>query len=204
MRNSIAGGIGAFVIVAATLLAGNAASGQTAAPAPVVTALGPRLLAPKALAFETNSAPDVYLQSRHKASAAGNPAAMLYDAAGKPLGTTQGAWFGARGSWQSAVEDGMLLSRVSFSGLVPGGRYSLFARHATPKSMLIAPLDGSGTSSSFVASPTGTAVSTITVPQALVHGDTILLVYHTDAADHPKTIGHVGAGAHIQLRLVEP
>jgi hypothetical protein len=204
MRISISGSVRAFAVVAAIISTGAVAQGQTGAPATSVAPLGPRLLAPKQLAFETNSAPDVYLESRRPASASGNPAARLYDAGGKPLGTTQGAWFGARGTWQSSVEDGVSLTRISFTGLVPNGRYSLFQRHATSKSLTIAPLDGSGTSNSFVAAPNGRAITTISIPQPPVHGDTILLVYHTDATDHPKTIGHVGVGAHVQLRLVEP
>jgi hypothetical protein len=205
MRISLARAGALVAVVAAALSTGSLAGAQTVAPAPpAVSPLGPRLISPKQLAFETNAAPDVYRQDRRPASASGAPGAKVYDANGKPLGTTQGAWFAARGSWRSSVEDGMLLVRTSFTGLVPGGRYSLFARHVAAKSMLIAPLDGSGTSSSFVASPSGTAIMTITDPQSLVRGDTILLVYHTDTIEHPKTIGHVGVDAHVQLRLVQP
>jgi len=122
----------------------------------------------------------------------------------KPPGVTRAAWSGARGTLQSSIEDGSSVARIAFTGLVPGGRYSLFQRHLAPKSKLIAPLDGSGTSSSFIASPKGTAISTITIPEPLVRGDTVMLVYHTDTIDHPKMIGHIGVNAHIQLRLIAP
>jgi hypothetical protein len=206
MNVSIAAAFSAFVIMGCLAANGNTAEAQTSAPmtaaSPAASPLGPRLLSPRTLAFETNATPDVYLQNRRAASAAGNTAAMLHDANGKSLGTTQGAWFGARGIWQSSVEDGMALTRVSFTGLIPSGYYSLFSRHATAKGVAIAPLDESGTSSSFVASPDGTAIMTVSIPQPLVRGDTILLVYHTSATDHPKTIGRVGVDAHVQLRLV--
>jgi hypothetical protein len=184
MRISICSGACGLVIIAAAFLStGNSASGQTVAPAATATAvapLGPRLLAPKTLAFAT---------------IAGTK---------KPPGVTNGAWFGARGTWQSSVEDGNSVARIAFTGLVRGGRYSLFQRHLAPKSKMIAPLDGSGASSSFVASPKGTAISTLTIAQPLVRGDTVMLVYHSDTIDHPKTIGHIGVDAYIQLQLVQP
>ena len=98
----------------------------------------------------------------------------------------------------------MLSTRATFSGLVPGGHYSLFSRHISNNSTVVAPLDRSGTTNSFIASPDGSAIVTVTVSQALVGGDNVLLIYHADNADHPKTIGRLGADAFIQLRLVQP
>jgi hypothetical protein len=155
------------------------AQAQTMTPAPVVSpALAPRLIAPHNIPFVPGDAP--------------------------PLAVDHATWTAAHGTWQSSTEDGLLQTRATFSGLIPGGHYSLFSRHATKDSMLIAPLDRSGTTNSFVASPDGSAVTTVTLSQPVVKGDDILLVYHADAADHPKTIGHLGVDAYIQLRLVQP
>jgi hypothetical protein len=142
--------------------------------------MAPRLIAPHTVAFETNASD------------------------GTPAGFTRDAWLGARGSWSSSTEDGMLQTRAQFSGLVPGGHYSLFMRHLSNKSLVIAPIDRSGTTNSFVASPAGTATATVTLSQPIVSGDQILLVYHSDTVDHPMTIGHLGTDAFVQLRLVQP
>ncbi len=70
--------------------------------------------------------------------------------------------------------------------------------------MRMRPLDQSGATSSFVASPAGTAVTTITLAQQSVPGDEILLVYHTNDVSHAKTIGKIGSDAFIQLRMKQP
>jgi hypothetical protein len=149
------------------------ASAQTATPA----AVAPRLIAPNAIAFRPGDA--------------------------TARGVTKAAWSSASGTWQSSTEDGVLSTRASFNGLVPNGHYSLFSHHTAGKSTVIAPLDRSGTTNSFIAGPDGSAVSTVTVSQALVAGDEVWLVYHADGADHPMTIGKLGTDAFIQLRLIQ-
>ena len=157
-----------------------AASAQSMDPATAPTPIAPQLIAPHAATFKRNSA----------------------DAS--PAGVTRERWFGATGTWQSSTEDGLLQAHVSFTGLVPGGRYSLFSRHASKSADKVAPLDLSGATTSFVASPAGSAITTITLSQETKSGDEVLLVYQTNDAAHPKTIGALGTNAFIQLRLVQP
>ena len=146
----------------------------------VASPIAPRLLAPHNVAFVANTTDGV------------------------PPGITHDAWVGARGTWSSSTEDGMLQTHATFTGLVPNGRYSLFSRHMANKSLVIEPIDHSGMTNSFIASATGAATITVTVSQPTVTGDEILLVYHTDAVDHPKTIGRLGVDALVQMRLVQP
>lgn len=162
-------------LIAAAVLTGTAAGAQTMEPAAQASPVVPRLIAPRNLAF--------------------NPG----DAAAH--GVTAAAWRSARGTWRSSTEDGMLTTRMTFSGLVPNGHYSVFSRHVSGKSMVVAPIDQSGMTNSFRASPTGAATMTVSLSQPLVAGDGVLLVYHAAGADHPKTIGHLGVDAYIQLRL---
>jgi hypothetical protein len=169
-----------MALVAAIVLASSTVPvrAQMAEATPVPVA--PRLIAPHAIAFATNAADGI------------------------PAGMTRAAWLAARGSWSSSTEDGLLQTRAQFSGLVAGGHYSLFTQHTANKTLVIEPIDRSGMTNSFVASPAGEATATVTLSQPIVKGDQILLVYHSDMADHPKTIGKLGTEAHIQLRLVQP
>lgn len=161
-------------VTAACALPGVAQTAATAAP------IAPRLIAPHTVAFVANTTDGV------------------------PPGVTHDAWVNAHGAWSSSTEDGMLQTHASFTGLVPNGHYSLFSRHLSNKTLVIEPIDHSGMTNSFIASATGAASMTITVSQALVPGDEILLVYHTDTVDHPKTIGKLGVDALVQMRLVQP
>jgi hypothetical protein len=156
------------------------AAAQTMSADPMATPLAPRLIAPTAITFNRNAA----------------------DAG--PAGIAPAMWSAGAGSWSSSTEDGVLSARATFTGLVPGGHYSLFSRHISNKTEVIEPVDHSGTTNSFIASPAGGATATVTLSQQIVHGDQIWLIYHADATDHPKTIGHLGVDAFVQLRLIQP
>jgi hypothetical protein len=165
-------------LLSATIAAGStlAASAQSDTASP----MAPRLLAPHNVAFIANTTDGV------------------------PPGVTHDAWVGGHGTWSSATEDGMLQTHATFTGLVPNGHYSLFTRHTENKTLVIQPIDHSGVTNSFVASAAGAATITVTVSQQAVPGDEIMLIYHTDAADHPKTIGKLGTDAFVQMRLIQP
>lgn len=169
-----------LLALAIVALGGSCVRAQAMDAPAAATPAAPRLLAPKSMDFKRNAA---------------DPS---------PASITRERWFAAHGSWKSSTEDGLLEARTSFAGLVPNGHYSLFSEHTAGGSMRMRPLDQSGSTSSFVASPEGTAVLTITLAQQSMPGDEILLVYHTNDVSHAKTIGKLGTDAFIQLRMKQP
>lgn len=131
---------------------------------------------------------------------AANSSSALANAQGKLLGFTLGAWLGAKGT-ASITPVSTLLTRVTvnFSGLVPGGLYSLFENQFTPSGVTITPLDGTGKANTFTASDGGAASMTVDVPGPLTHSNAILLVYHSDDIAHGMMRGQPGVTAHHQL-----
>ncbi len=124
----------------------------------------------------------------------------LFTAEGKPLNITLGRWLGAGGtSGVEAVGEHADRVTASFTGLLPGGVYSLFAVTFQPSGNTFAPLDGTGISTNFVALSTGTARATVLTPARLTHANAILLVYHSDGWTHGASRGAPGVTAHHQL-----
>jgi hypothetical protein len=124
----------------------------------------------------------------------------LLNADGRPLHLSVGEWLGARGDvliTQGAGSKETVM--VVLSNLIAGGHYSLFENHFDQKPTGFTPLDGDGTTNSFVAGPDGKAVVTTIVPAALGHDNGVLLVYHSDGQAHGLSRGDVGISAHHQL-----
>lgn len=130
------------------------------------------------------------------------PEMPVYNADGKWLGTTLGRWLSAVGT--GIVEpagDRVHADRVSvtFTGLIPGGLYTLFEVTFQPSGNTFAPLDGSGLRHNFVALTDGTARATVLTPAPLAHSNAVLLVYHSDGRTHGMSRGMPGLTAHHQL-----
>ncbi|HKX18930.1 MAG TPA: hypothetical protein VJT33_13040 [bacterium] len=130
------------------------------------------------------------------------PDTPLYNADGNLLGTTLGRWLGAAGT--GIVEpagDLVHADRVSvtFTGLVPGGLYTLFKVTFQPSGNTFAPLDGSGVRHNFVALTDGTARATVLTPAPLTDSNAVVLVYHSDGRTHAMSRGTPGVTAHPQL-----
>ncbi len=129
----------------------------------------------------------------------GPPDTPLLIADGKPLNITLGLWLGANGTSQVEAVGERDRVTASFTGLIPGGLYSLFAVTFSPSGNTFAPLDGTGGSTNFVALSKGTARKTVLTPARLTHANAILLVYHSDGQTHGASRGAPGVTAHHQL-----
>lgn len=130
------------------------------------------------------------------------PDTPLYNAGGKPLDTMLGRWLTASGTGSiEPANDRAHADRVSvsFTGLIPGGLYSLFKVTFQPSGSTFAPLDGSGLRHNFVALDDGTARATVLTPAPLTPSDAVLLVYHSDGQTHGLSRGAPGVTAHHQL-----
>jgi hypothetical protein len=124
----------------------------------------------------------------------------IFNAEIRPLDMSLGQWLGATGHViLSSMPDGKERVTVAFSGLKPGGHYSLFENHFDQQPIGFTPLDGSGSDNSFVADKSGRGVSTVIAPSALSHDNAVLLVYHSDGKTHGKSRGDIGVNAHHQL-----
>ncbi|MBD5633397.1 MAG: hypothetical protein IAI49_02860 [Candidatus Eremiobacteraeota bacterium] len=133
-----------------------------------------------------------------------DPMQPALDANGKPLGFDLQHWFAATGIAEFA-EDASGRDRVTarFTNLVPNGRYSLFATRSDGRSGAL-PLDGNGRANSFTAAPDGTGGIALVSAAPLTHGNVILLVFHSDRADHGQQRGEIGIYAHVQLAAPIP
>ncbi|MFN2527322.1 MAG: hypothetical protein ABR584_01225 [Candidatus Baltobacteraceae bacterium] len=133
-----------------------------------------------------------------------DPATQITNAQGKSLGLTLGQWFLARGTAELSQEETHTRAKLSFSNLVPGGRYSLFENHFAAANVTFTPLDGAGKTNSFTADAKGTATLTVILPVVLSHAEAILLVFHSDGMDHGTERGALGITAHHQLIMRVP
>lgn len=125
----------------------------------------------------------------------------IYTARGKPLAPlTLGSWLGARGSVSITPRDGGGASvSAMFSGLRPGGVYSLFENHFEQKPIGFTPLDSTGTTNSFTAGTDGSARIELVTPTMPTGANAVLLVYHSDHEAHGASRGTIGVDAHHQL-----
>jgi hypothetical protein len=61
------------------------------------------------------------------------------------------------------------------------------------------PLDLIGAENNFIADGQGTGDITVNSPLQMPAGSQLVLVYHSDGADHQSSIGVLGTNAHPQL-----
>lgn len=124
----------------------------------------------------------------------------LYNTEGKALNFSLGDWLAPRGSVEIFTEPGgKARVRVRFTNLISNAKYSLFENHFTPGGITFTPLDGTGTTNTFVADKNGTAEASVIAPHMLTHENAVLLVYHSDGIDHGMQRGAIGVNAHHQM-----
>ena len=128
------------------------------------------------------------------------PESDLFNAQAAPLGLTLSQWLSATGTVDivplNANAQNVI---VHFQGLSPHGVYSLFQDRDDQQATVYMPLDGVGTSNSFVADAGGSGSMTFLVTPPLSHGSAIILVFHSDGSPHGMSRGGVGINAHNQL-----
>jgi hypothetical protein len=127
------------------------------------------------------------------------PTSPLFTAENKPFGFDLKTWLGAKGVVTISEQAGKIRLEASFSGLKPGGTYSLFENHFDQKPVGFTPTDGTGQSNSFVAQPDGSAKVSLMLPHVPTHANAVLLVYHSDNQAHGLERGRIGVDAHHQL-----
>lgn len=125
--------------------------------------------------------------------------AALFTAEGKPLGLDLQTWLGAKGEVSILEQGGKVTLTATFSGLKPNATYSLFENHFDQKPVGFTPIDGTGSTNTFTASPNGSATISITLSHVPTHNNAALLVYHSDGAAHGLERGRIGVDAHHQL-----
>jgi hypothetical protein len=131
--------------------------------------------------------------------------ALAVNSAGESLAFTLGKWFAGRGSADVVtLPSGNDRITFTFSQLIAFGHYSLFEVTFSPDGSTFAPLDGDGSQNNFDASVDGNATVAVSVPHHLEPGSAIVLVYHSDGADHGNSRGQIGRTAHQQLALRLP
>lgn len=123
----------------------------------------------------------------------------IFSAEGKRLGVTAGAWLGARGTVTITPAARGADVVAHFQGLKPHGGYSLFENHFDVKPVGFTPLDGRGTTNSFVVRANGTATVHVHSQEMLTSANAVLLVYHSDGKTHGASRGEIGITAHHQL-----
>src|ERR1700733_4421074 len=125
----------------------------------------------------------------------------LYNAHGDSIRAGLGVWRTAAGTatFEPAAQ-GTTMVRTQFRGLIPGARYSLFVRQLAGRTgAVFTPLDLVGATNSFTAGPDGKADAAVGSPLQMPSGSQLVLVYHSDGADHQSSIGVLGTNAHPQL-----
>ncbi|MBN9086726.1 MAG: hypothetical protein J0J01_07450 [Reyranella sp.] len=127
------------------------------------------------------------------------PTSALFTAENKPLGFDLKTWLAAKGVVTISEQTGKVRLDASFTGLKPGGTYSLFENHFDQKPVGFTPMDGTGQSNSFVAQPDGSARVSLMPPHVPTHANAVLLVYHSDSQAHGVERGRIGVDAHHQL-----
>jgi hypothetical protein len=133
------------------------------------------------------------------------PDTELFNAQAAPIGLTLKQWLAARGTVEIVQLNANAQNvTVHFDGLSPYGVYSLFENRSDQQGTLFVPLDGSGSSNSFIADAGGGASMTLIVAPPLSHQSTIVLVFHSDGRPHGMSQGGVGVTAHNQLIVRVP
>jgi hypothetical protein len=124
----------------------------------------------------------------------------LYNAKGEALGFDLGDWLDAKGVVTiTPAAHGTARISARFTGLRPGGSYSLFENHFDQQPVGFTPLDGAGKANNFIAGKNGAARISLVTPQMPTHANAVLLVYHSDKTFHGDQRGEIGVTAHHQL-----
>ncbi len=124
----------------------------------------------------------------------------LFNAHGDELHAALGVWRTADGT--ATFEVGPSATRVHavFHHLIDNGRYSLFVRQLAGRTgPVFTPLDLTGAGNSFSADGRGFAEVDVSSPLQMPAGSQLVLVFHSDGADHRSSIGVLGTNAHPQL-----
>jgi hypothetical protein len=125
---------------------------------------------------------------------------VVYNAKGDSLGFTLERWFGASGSVDIDPQpNGNSRLTLKCQKLVAFGVYSVFRIAFSPDGASFKPIDGDGTTNSFTATVDGNANVVMSSPDALVRGNAIVLILHSDSQEHGVSRGEIGVTAHQQL-----
>jgi hypothetical protein len=128
-----------------------------------------------------------------------DPVTPAFNAQGKPLGFSLGSWFGARATMVYDPASAKPQVAMGFAGLSPGAVYSVFERRGGAASAGFAPLDATGTRTTFTADAQGNAALQLTLGAPLLPGNTIVVIYHSDGTAHGTDPGQPGITSHAQL-----
>lgn len=127
-------------------------------------------------------------------------AAPLLNAHGDPLRAALGVWRTADGVATFEVGPSATIVHATFHHLIANGRYSLFVRQLAGRAgPVLTPLDLTGAANSFTAGPQGFAEVRVSSPLQMPSGSQLVLVFHSDGADHQSSVGVLGVNAHPQL-----
>ena len=130
------------------------------------------------------------------------PSAQLTNAHGDALKVSIADWRSASGEadFQPVMQGGGVRVRASFKGLIAMGRYSLFVRQLAGRvGVVLTPVDIVGAANSFLADRDGNGLIAVDSPNLIPSGAQLVLVYHSDGADHQSSPGNLGITAHEQL-----
>lgn len=134
---------------------------------------------------------------------------------GRDLGFTLGDWLSATGSGSVSCTDGKGALNASFTGLVPGGVYSMWLFYvaipfAEPWATYDLPFGArNGSESLFTADASGNAdyegnVGTCLQGSGSQIAEGLAIAYHSDGKGHGPHMGPAGADAHVHLFLLLP
>ena len=130
------------------------------------------------------------------------PSAQLTNAHGDALKVSIADWRSASGQadFQPLMQGAGVRVRASFKGLIANGRYSLFVRQLAGRvGVVLTPVDIVGASNSFLADRDGNGIIAVDSPNPIPSGAQLVLVYHSDGAEHQSSPGNLGITAHEQL-----
>ncbi|HEX3466307.1 MAG TPA: hypothetical protein VHS78_19825 [Candidatus Elarobacter sp.] len=131
-----------------------------------------------------------------------SPNAQLTNAHGDALNVSIAGWRSASGQadFQPLMQGGGVRVRASFKGLIANGRYSLFLRQLAGRvGVVLTPVDIVGASNSFLADRDGNGIIAVDAPNPIPSGAQLVLIYHSDGAEHQSSPGNLGITAHEQL-----
>jgi len=128
------------------------------------------------------------------------PNAQLTNAHGGGLNVSIAEWRAASGTAEIAPATNGLRVRIACRGLIPMGRYSVFVRQLAGRAgVVLTPVDITGAADTFFADANGVGGIVIETPNAIPSGAQLVLIYHSDGADHQSSPGELGVTAHEQL-----
>jgi hypothetical protein len=124
----------------------------------------------------------------------------LFNAHGAALHAALIEWRTADGTATFEVGPSATIVHATFHHLIATGRYSLFVRQLAGRAgPVFTPLDLTGAGNSFTADSQGFAEVRVGSPLQMPAGSQLVLVFHSDGADHQSSIGMLGVNAHPQL-----